>query len=236
MEVLNKLMPLLMAVTISVNLSGCGNRAGAESGQPSETTTTTVQTETTEKKELKQVSVEEFANSLYIEGKHIPFPCTFGELCESYGFNGIEESGSSGVFVDENGKYADIDTGLIKYTYNLFLDDDSNQPSYLREYIQCSVIAENPDRISDSYVIRMIYYPKDDSFDISGFDINSKYEDMISILGEDYTYNNMGNYEYSENELSLQFEFGDINYTEGSPYKEGLIHIIFGYNNSYKGD
>ena len=112
-------MSLIFALIMSVNLSGCGNRAGAESGQPAETTATTVQTETTEKKELKQVSVEGFANSLYIEGKHIPVPCTFGELCDSYDFAKIEESTSSEIPVDSAGSYTDEDTGLYEYSYTL---------------------------------------------------------------------------------------------------------------------
>ena len=71
MEVLNKLMPLLMALVMSVNLSGCGNRAGAESGQSE----TTVSTSTVTDENGNKVATAADFSKVTICGTEFTMPC-----------------------------------------------------------------------------------------------------------------------------------------------------------------
>ena len=186
MEVLSnglpaKLLMLLLTVVMSTNMSGCrGTADAADTGQPPGVVAeqTDAKAETTEKKELKQVSVKEFTENIYINGVHIKFPCTFGELCNSYDFADIQENVTNGTPVEN--------TNLFRYSYSLYFHDSEYESRNKKCHIQCAVIAESQDKVNDSELIWLNFYPKEDHFEICGLNENSKFDDMISVLGNDY--------------------------------------------------
>ncbi|MBQ5316920.1 MAG: hypothetical protein J6I96_05140 [Oscillospiraceae bacterium] len=217
MEVLNKIIPLLLTVVMSVNMTGCRGTAEPTASAAHTTSVTVEQTdtksETTANKELKQVSVKEFTENIYIDGKHIKFPCTFGELCSSYDFASIEQG--SWCYVDENGIYSEQETDMIQYSFQLRLANSETGIESNSGLIACCVTTDVPEKIDESTVIWLDYFPGNEHFDICGLNELSKLDDMIAVLGEDFTINKMGKYEYLENDILVEIDFNTL--IEGQP-------------------
>ena len=125
MEVLNKLMPLLMAVTISVNLSGCGNKAGAESGYPVETSSSTPGTLVTELPDdydpttdmsLKEPCWEDFSK-ITICGREFNIPCEPEDFDGDFAFVGTEKEHPITYKEELIGAYTLYDKDESDYSY-----------------------------------------------------------------------------------------------------------------------
>ena len=97
MEVLNKIIPLILAAIMSVNLSGCGNSTGANGSQPAETSSTQGSKSTDLHAEQAPLeypkpqpipesgwTYETLSNLFWVNGNYISLPCSFNDLGDGF--------------------------------------------------------------------------------------------------------------------------------------------------------
>ncbi|MBQ5316647.1 MAG: hypothetical protein J6I96_03730 [Oscillospiraceae bacterium] len=123
MKVLTKSMSLIFALIMSVNLSGCGNKAGAEISQPAETTA-----ETTVVQSVDEEKPFELTNSIVIDGHEYSLPTDLESLSESVIVNKDAKSGSNIWYEDKENKIGAVflDNGKV---YSIDIDPAVKLPN-----------------------------------------------------------------------------------------------------------
>ncbi len=91
MEVLNKILPLILAAIMSVNLSGCGNSTGANGSQPAETNAATI---VTDENGNKVATAADFSK-VTICGTEFTMPCKASDFTGDFSVDNKSEKWNS---------------------------------------------------------------------------------------------------------------------------------------------